>query len=293
MTAVPVQRGDRLRLLLLLAPAIILLVVLIAAPTAMMVRYSFNTYIGGGRDAAAFDLSNWALLFTDPYYYTGLLKTARIALIATVVAVFVGYPVAYTIAFSTAALRPFLLLMLVLPFWISFIIRNLAWINILGERGAVNALLLWTGVIDTPLTLLYTEFSVILGILSFVLPYLVLNIYVSIDGMDRNLLYAARNLGCTSWQAFLEITLPLSMPGLCSGILLSLVLAAGTYITPALLGGPNDYMFGNIIADTITHELNWPMGAVLSLALTLLLLGLTAIYSRYLGIGSITKGLTR
>jgi spermidine/putrescine transport system permease protein len=258
-----------------------------------MVRYSFNTYIGGGRDAAGFSLENWKLLFSDPYYYVGLWKTIRIALIATVVAVIVGYPVAYTIAFSSVLWRPFLLILLVLPFWISFIIRNLAWINILGERGAVNSFLMWIGAIDTPLTLLYTEFSVILGILSFVLPYLILNIYVSLDGIDRNLLHAARTLGCTSWQAFLEITLPLSLPGLFSGILLSLVLAAGTYITPALLGGPDDYMFGNIIADTINQELNWPMGAALSLALTLLLLALTAIYSRYLGIGSITKGLTR
>ena len=293
MATVPLERGDRLRLILLLAPAVILLVLLIVAPTAMMLRYSFNTYIGGGRDAAGFSLENWAMLFSDPYYYVGLWKTMRIALTATVIAVFIGYPVAYTIAFSAAMLRPFLLLLLVLPFWISFIIRNLAWINILGERGAVNAFLMGAGVIDTPLTLLYTEFSVILGILSFVLPYLILNIYVSIDGIDRNLLHAARTLGCTSWQAFREITLPLSLPGLCSGILLSLVLAAGTYITPALLGGPDDYMFGNIIADTINHELNWPMGAVLSLALTLLLLLLTAVYSRYLGIGSITKGLTR
>ncbi|MBO9112589.1 ABC transporter permease [Agrobacterium sp. S2/73] len=293
MAAAHSQKNDRLRILLLLAPAIILLLLLIVVPTATMIRYSFNTYIGGGRDASGFSLENWKMFFSDPYYYLGLWKTMRIAVEATVIAVFIAYPVAYTIAFSSRVWRPFLLILLVLPFWISFIIRNLAWINILGERGAINALLMGLGLTDSPLKLLYTEFSVILGILSFVLPYIILNIYVSLDGIDRNLLHAARTLGCTSWQAFLEITLPLSFPGLCSGVLLSLVLAAGTYITPALLGGPDNFMFGNIIADTISLELNWPMGAVLSLALTFLLLLLTAIYSRFLGIGSITKGLTR
>ena len=278
---------------MLLAPALILLALLIVIPSAMMIRYSFNTYLGGAKDQFGFDLSNWAAFFSDSYYLMGLVQTARISAIATGLAVVLGYPVAYMIALSPARIRPFFLVLLVLPFWISFIIRNLAWINILGERGAINSLLMWLNVIDAPLTLLYTEGAVIVGILSFVLPYMILNIYVSIDGIDRNLLHAAQTLGCSRWQAFLEVTLPLSLPGLFAGILLSLVLAAGTYVTPSLLGGPDDFMFGNLIADAINRELNWPMGAVLSLALTFLLLLLAAIYSRYLGIGSITKGLTR
>lgn len=190
-----------------MTPALVLLVLLIVVPTATMIRYSFNTYIGGGRDAPGYSLDNWKMFFSDSYYYLGLWKTMRVALETTVIAVFIAYPVAYTIAFSSRVWRPFLLILIVLPFWISFIIRNLAWINILGERGAINALLMGLGLTDTPLKLLFTEFSVILGILSFVLPYVILNIYVSIDGIDRNLLHAARTLGCTSWQAFLEITL--------------------------------------------------------------------------------------
>jgi spermidine/putrescine transport system permease protein len=291
-SAMQSHRGIR-QVFLLLAPALALLVLLIVVPSAIMLRYSFNSYIGGAKDQFGFDLSNWSDFFTDPYYLKGLLQTARISGIATAIGIVCGYPVAYMIALSPGRIKPFLLVLLVLPFWISFIIRNLAWISILGEHGAINSLLIWLNVIDSPMTLLYTEGAVIVGILGFVLPYIILNIYVSIDGIDRNLLYAAQTMGCNRWQAFLEITLPLSCPGLFAGILLSLVLAAGSYVTPSLLGGPDDYMFGNIISDAITRELNWPMGAVLSLALTFILLALAAIYSRYLGINSITKGLTR
>ena len=286
------QSGIR-RAFLLLAPALLLLILLIVIPSAIMFRYSFNTYIGGAKDAFGFDLSNWAAFFTDSYYLKGLLQTARISGIATAIGIVCGYPVAYMIALSPQRIKPFLLILLVLPFWISFIIRNLAWISILGEHGAINSLLIWLRIIDSPMTLLYTEGAVIVGILGFVLPYIILNIYVSIDGIDRNLLHAAQTMGCNRWQAFLEVTLPLSFPGLFAGILLSLVLAAGSYVTPSLLGGPDDYMFGNIISDAITRELNWPMGAVLSLALSFILLALAAIYSRYLGINSITKGIAR
>ena len=140
--------------------------------------------------------------------------------------------------------------------------------------------------------MLYNEGSVILGMIHFLLPYMILNIYVSLEGIDRNLLSAARTLGCTAFQSFREVTLPLSLPGLGAGSLLCFVLAAGSYVTPAILGNPRDYFFGNLIYDATMTELNWPMGATLSMVLFILLGAIAAIYSRYMGLSRIYKGLS-
>jgi spermidine/putrescine transport system permease protein len=186
-----------------------------------------------------------------------------------------------------------LLLLLIVPFWISFTIRTFSWIHILGEQGAINASLKWLGLIDQPIQMLYTEGSVIMGMIHFLLPYMILNIYVSLEGIDRNLISAARTLGCTNWQAFREVTLPLSLPGLGAGLLLCFVLAAGSYVTPQILGGTRDALFGNLIYDTIMAELNWPLGSTLSIVLLVLLGILSAIYSRYMGLSRMFKGLSR
>ena len=154
-----------------------------------------------------------------------------------------------------------------MPFWISFTIRTFSWIHILGEQGLINVVLLRAGVINEPMPMLYTEGAVIMGLLHFLLPYMILNVYVSLESIDRTLISAARSMGCTSAQAFREVTLPLSLPGLGAGLLLCFVLAAGSYVTPQLLGGSRDALFGNLIYDTIMSQLNWPMGATLSIVL--------------------------
>ncbi|MEZ5772952.1 MAG: ABC transporter permease [Defluviimonas denitrificans] len=154
-----------------------------------------------------------------------------------------------------------------LPFWISYIIRTMSWINILGTSGALNSLLLMLGVISEPIQMLYNETTVILGLVHFLLPFMVLNIYVSLEGIDTNLEDAANSLGATRWQSFLQVTLPLSLPGLAAGGLLCFVLGAGTYITPVILGGPRDAMFANLVFEAIIRQLNWPLGSALSLLL--------------------------
>ena len=174
-----------------------------------------------------------------------------------------------------------------MPFWISFTIRTFSWIHILGEQGLINVTLLRLGIIDAPLTMLYTEGAVIMGLTHFLLPYMILNVYVSLEGIDRSLIAAARSMGCTSAQAFREVTLPLSLPGLGAGLLLCFVLAAGSYVTPQLLGGTRDALFGNLIYDTIMDQLNWPLGATLSIVLFVLLGLVAAAYSRYMGLSQI------
>jgi spermidine/putrescine transport system permease protein len=285
--------AERRRPWLLLAPTLITLAVLMVIPMIIMFTYSFHVYLGNGRDQPDFYLGNWAEFFTDGYYHYGIWQTARIAAITTVMCALMGYPAAYCIAMSRFRRKWMLLLLLILPFWISFIIRTLSWIHILGEQGAINATLRWLGLISEPIPMLYNEGSVIMGMIHFLLPYMILNVYVSLEGIDRNLVSAARTLGCTAWQAFREVTLPLSLPGLAAGCLLCFVLAAGSYVTPLILGGPSNFLFGNLVFDAVMAELNWPMGATLSMVLLILLGAIAAIYSRYMGLSRIYKGLSR
>jgi spermidine/putrescine transport system permease protein len=262
---------------------------LLVIPVVFIIIYSFWLRTATGAEQVGFYLDNWKEVLTDRFYRDILLSTLRIAAITTIACALLGYIPAYFIARSKTRFKPILLLLLMLPFWISYIIRTMSWISILGVSGAVNQTLQWLGIIDKPLEMLYNEPSVVLGLVHFLLPFMILNIYVSLDGIDRSLTDAAKSLGCTGWQAFREVTLPLSLPGLAAGSLLCFVLGAGTYITPMILGGPTDAMFANLVYEAIITQLNWPLGSALSLVLLLLLGGLVAVYTRYLGIDQIAK----
>jgi spermidine/putrescine transport system permease protein len=277
----------------LLAPAAILLIVLLVLPIVIMAIYTFYEFVTAGVEKATYTLANWQEFFTDSYYHLFLWKTARVAAITAIACAIMGYIPAYFIWMTSFRHKWLLLLLLIVPFWISFTIRTFSWIHILGEQGAINVTLMWLGIIDSPIRMLYTEGAVIMGMIHFLLPYMILNVYVSLEGIDRDLLSAARTLGCTSAEAFREVTLPLSLPGLCAGLLLCFVLAAGSYVTPQILGGNRDALFGNLIYDTIMGQLNWPMGSTLSIVLFVLLGIVSAIYSRYMGLSQIFKGLSR
>jgi spermidine/putrescine transport system permease protein len=278
---------------LLLVPALSLLVVLLVVPIAIMVVFTFYTFVTAGVEKPVLTLANWQEFLSDPYYHAFLWKTVRVATITALVCAVMGYPAAYFIAMSRFRHKWLLLLLLIVPFWISFTIRTFSWIHILGEQGVINVTLMQLGLIDQPIRMLYTEGAVIMGMVHFLLPYMVLNVYVSLEGIDRNLIAAARTLGCTGWQAFKEVSLPLSLPGLMAGLLLCFVLAAGSYVTPQILGSTRDALFGNLVFDTIMSELNWPLGATLSIVLLVLLGIISVIYSRYMGLSQIFKGLSR
>ncbi len=273
----------------LLAPALITLFFLLIIPMLIIFVYSFYLFVDVGVDKPAFQFGNWIEFFTDGYYHGAIWTTFRIAITATVVCAVVGYIPAYYIATTTFRHKWLLMLLLILPFWVSFIIRTFSWIHVLGNQGFINAALMWFGIIDEPIKMLYTEGAVIMGMIHFLLPYMVLNIYVSLEGIDRNLVSAARTLGATSWQAFREVTLPLSLPGLAAGSLLCFVLSAGTFVTPQILGGPRDFMFGNLIFDSLMDELNWPMGATLSCVMLIMLGSIVLIYNRIMGLSQVYK----
>lgn len=272
-----------------LSPSLIAISLLVVVPMAFMLVYSFYENLDLAVDKVAFQFGNWSEVATDSYYHMAIWKTLRLSLIVTVLAAVLGYIPAYFIAMTKFRDKWLLLLLLILPFWISFIIRTLSWIHIFGNQGALNGLFRFLGLTDTSLSLMYNEFTVIVGFIHVFLPYMILNIYVSLEGIDENLEPAARTLGATPWQAFREVTLPLSMPGLAAGCLLVFVLTGGSYVTPLILGGPSDFLFGNLIYDAIVTELNWPMGATLSLTL-LFLLGLVVfLYSRLMGLNQLSR----
>ncbi|MEM6355070.1 MAG: ABC transporter permease [Pseudomonadota bacterium] len=256
---------------------------------AFILVYSFYENVGLAVDRPDFQFGNWEEVATDGYYHDALWKTFRLALIVTVIAALLGYLPAYFIAFTTSKYRWLLLLLLILPFWVSFIIRTLSWIHIMGNQGAINAALLSLGLIAEPIPMMFNEFAVIVGFVHVFLPYMILNVFVSLDGIDRNLAPAARTLGATSLQTFWEVMLPLSLPGLAAGSLLVFILTAGSYVTPLILGGPDDFLFSNLIYDAILSELNWPMGATLSFTLLILLGGVVLIYSRLTGMSRLAK----
>lgn len=277
----------------LLTPSLLAIFALIVVPMSFILVYSFYENVDLAVDRVAFQFGNWQELLTDGYYYNAIWKTLRLSIIVTILAAVLGYIPAYYIAMTKFRNKWLLLLLLILPFWISFIIRTLSWIHIMGNQGVINGLLMWLGVVDEPIQMMYNEFAVIVGFIHVFLPYMILNIYVSLEGIDQNLEPAARTLGATPWQAYREVTLPLSMPGLAAGCLLVFVLTGGSYVTPLILGGPGDFLFGNLIYDAVVVELNWPMGATLSFTLLVLLVLVVAIYSRLMGMNQLTKAFSQ
>jgi len=285
-----VEARERRQPWILLSPALTAVGLLLFVPLMFIVVYSFWLRTATGADQAGFYLDNWNEALTDRFYRDILLSTLRIAAITTIACAVMGYPAAYFIARARSN-KALLLLLLMLPFWISYIIRTMSWINILGVSGAVNWLLLNLGIVNEPVQMLYNEPTVILGLVHFLLPFMVLNVYVALEGIDISLEDAACSLGSTRWQAFREVTLPLSLPGLAAGGLLCFVLSAGTYITPLVLGGPTDAMFANLVFEAIITQLNWPLGSALSLMLLAVLGALVLVYNHYLGMAQLMKGL--
>ena len=275
----------------LLAPSLSAVFFLLVIPVCFVVVYSFWLRSPYGGDIPAFQFGNYAKFFDDFFYPSLLIRTIRVALETVALCLVMGYIPAYFFYRTESRLKPFLMILIMLPFWISFIIRTLSWINILGDSGLINHVLMKIGLLDAPLQMLYNEAAVLMGLLQYLLPFMILNIYVSLDGIDKSLTEAAKSLGCTEWQAFKEVTLPLSLPGVSAGCLLVFVLTCGTYLPPMILGGPGNDMIANLIFKRIVGTLDWPFGSALSTILLGLLGVIVYTYNRYLGINQIFKSL--
>ncbi len=275
----------------LLAPSLTAVTLLLVVPVCFVVVYSFWLRAPSGADIVAFQWGNYAKFFADMFYPSILIRTIRVAVECVLLCLVMGYVPAYFFYRSTTKYKSALLLLIMLPFWISFIIRTMSWINILGDTGLINHVLISSGLLSDPIPMLYNEGSVLMGLIQYLLPFMILNIYVSLEGIDKNLLEAARSMGCTEWQAFREVTLPLSLPGVSAGCLLVFVLTCGTYLPPMILGGPGDALIGNLIFKRVIGTLDWPFGSAISVVLLVLLTIIVWTYNRYLGINQVFKAL--
>lgn len=279
-----------LGLALSLLPGMVCLGVFVVGPLVAMVVATFWTSSIDGM-VAVWNLDNYRRVLSDPVFTVLLFKSLRIAVVVTLAILVLGYPLAYVIARKTSRFKPLLLLLVFIPYWISYVIRSYAWYPILGREGALNYLLTGLGVADRPLDLfLFSEFSVHLGLVSVFMPFGVVPIYLSLERIPQTYLEAAADLGARPLRSFLHVLLPLSLPGLLGGGLMVFILTIGAYVTPQLLGGPGGIMLGNIIADQFGATFNWTWGGTLSVAMMLVTLGVIWLASRRMRIAQIFLG---
>jgi putrescine transport system permease protein len=217
------------------------------------------------------DVGNYRLMFEDSLYFGAFLNSLWVAAVSTLICLFIGYPMAYGIARAGPAWRLPLLMLVILPFWTSFLIRVYAWIGILKNNGLLNNLLIGLGVIDQPLPLLHSPVAVYVGIVYSYLPFMVLPLYATLVRLDLTLLEAAADLGARPWTAFLKVTLPVSLPGVIAGSLLVFVPATGEFVIPDLLGGPDSLMIGRLLWTEFFNNADWPVAAAMAVIMLVIL----------------------
>jgi len=228
------------------------------------------------------NFESFRLLFTDDLYLAAWISSLRIAATSTLCALLLGYPMAYAIARATPERQPLLLMLVVLPFWTSFLIRVYAWMGLLSENGILNQFLRWTGLVPHPGTILGTEWAIHLGIVYAYLPFMVLPLYATLEKLDWGLLEAAADLGAKPMAAFFTVTLPLSMPGVMAGCLLVFIPAVGEFVIPDLLGGTNTLMIGKVLWDEFFTNRDWPVASAVAIAMLLVLILPMALIRRLL-----------
>ncbi|MCO5157741.1 MAG: ABC transporter permease subunit [Aquamicrobium sp.] len=228
----------------------------------------FSALIEGLRELS-FD--NYLWLLDDALYFNAYVSSVVIAAVSTFLTLLVGYPLAYAMARAPGSMRPVLLMLVILPFWTSFLIRVYAWIGILKPEGLLNQFLMWVGVIDTPLLIMNTHTAIFIGIVYSYLPFMVLPLYATLEKMDFSLIEAAQDLGCPPTAAFWKITFPLSLPGVVAGCLLVFIPAVGEFVIPDLLGGSQTLMIGKTLWNEFFANRDWPVASAVAIILLLIL----------------------
>jgi putrescine transport system permease protein len=259
-------------LLFFMVPFIIVLKIAFSETQIAMPPY--QPLIDWGQDRILqikLNVGNFLFLLEDSLYWRAYLNSVKVAAVSTVFCLLIGYPMAYAIARASSMWRNILLMMVVLPFWTSFLLRVYAWIGILKNNGLINNTLMALGLIDAPIVMLQTDFAIYVGIVYSYLPFMILPLYSNLEKMDLTLLEAAEDLGCRPFKAFLTITLPLSLPGIVAGSLLVFIPAVGEFVIPALLGGPDALMIGKVLWTEFFSNRDWPVASAVAIALLALL----------------------
>ncbi|MDO6682687.1 MULTISPECIES: ABC transporter permease subunit [unclassified Oceanobacter] len=227
------------------------------------------------------NLGNYLFLWEDSFYLEAYLSSIRIAGVSTLLALIIGFPMAYLIARSESRTRTILLALVILPFWTSFLLRVYAWVGLLKKNGLVNDILINLGIVSEPIQMLQTDFAVYIGIVYTYLPFMILPLYTALEKMDMSLLEAAEDLGCRPFQSFFLVTIPLAMPGILAGCTLVFIPAVGEYVIPALLGGSDTLMIGRVLWDEFSLNRDWPMAsAVATVMLVVLVLPIMLLRNR-------------
>ena len=220
-----------------------------------------------GRLIIELSLYNYAYLWEDSLYIVAYLSSIRIALVSTIFALLIGFPMAYLIARSSETWRNVLLMLVILPFWTSFLLRVYAWIGLLKGNGVLNSLLISIGLIDEPLIILQTDAAVYIGIVYTYLPFMILPLYANLSKLDMSLLEAASDLGAKPIVSFVTVTLPLAVPGIIAGSMLVFIPAIGEFVIPALLGGPDTLMIGKVLWTEFFNNRDWPVASAVAIAM--------------------------
>jgi ABC-type spermidine/putrescine transport system permease subunit I len=274
--------SSQLRTLLLITPALIALLSLFVYPISRIFLKSLLD--------PSFTLKHYVHFFTNPLYARVMWITIKISLLTTFTALLLGYPVAYVLRRCRPGFRNIALLIIILSFMISLLVRNYSWIIVLQRNGVVNLLLRYIGLIDSPVKILHNLFSVTVGMTHIFIPYIIFPVYSVMMGTDLNLEKASLSLGASRWQTFWRVTFPLSLPGIASGALLVFIMALGFFITPALLGGRKQLMLSNLIQIQVVDLLNWSFASAMSVILLFVTLGIFYVYNRFLGLERLWGG---
>ncbi|WP_299501269.1 ABC transporter permease subunit [uncultured Roseobacter sp.] len=259
-------------LALFLVPFVIVFKISLSDIALAIPPYTPTLDEGFGPFFAALDFENFAFLASDDLYWKAYISSLRIALISTILTLLVGYPIAYAMARAPEEWRPTLMMLVILPFWTSFLIRVYAWMGILSQEGFLNQFLLWTGLISAPLTILNTTTAVYIGIIYTYVPFMILPIFAALDRLDGSLIEAAEDLGCSRFQAFWLVTIPLSKNGIVAGSFLVFIPALGEYVIPSLLGGSGTLMIGKVLWEEFFNNRDWPVASAVAVILLLILI---------------------
>jgi spermidine/putrescine transport system permease protein len=285
-------RRYRLAMLGVLAPPLAWTALFMLVPYAIMFAYSFYR-----KQFPIFipdiQFGNYLLLFSDPQYYTVLLRTLKIALSVALASLVLAYPLAYFLVFKVRSprLRAALYMAVIVPLWVSYLLRAYTWKTILGSEGVLNSFLVWSGILAQPTDLLlYNQFAVVLTLTYIFIPFVVMPIYTALEKIPRNLVEASLDLGVSPLRTFLMVTLPLSVPGILAGATFAFCLTFGDFVAPTLVGGPSGTMIASVIQSQFGTAFNWPLGAALSIVVLIIVLSIISMSDRFERAGRLNLG---
>ncbi|MEI8323815.1 MAG: ABC transporter permease subunit [Betaproteobacteria bacterium] len=267
--------------LILLFTVPFLVVLKMSVAETVGIRYTELTSYVDGMLQIKIRLANYIFLVSDDLYLKTYWSSLKFAALNTVICLTIGYPFAYFMARSPANIRPALLMLVSLPFWTSYLLRVYAWRGLLDDQGVFNNLMIWLQLIDEPIKMMHTGFSMTVGMVYAYLPFMILPLYANLVKMDLRLLEAAKDLGATPWETFWLITVPLSKNGIVAGAMLVFIPSVGEYVIPELLGGPSTLMIGRVLWDEFFSNNDWPMASAVAVSMVILILFPLAIFNKY------------